>query len=106
MKRTSALIIVAGIAAASQAINAADISGKITLKGTPPAEAQIDQSADPNCGKNRTAKATTHHYVVGSSGELANVVVSLQGISGKSAGASEAPAVVDQKGCEYIPSIL
>ena len=42
----------------------------------------------------------------GAKGELADVVVSLQGISGKSTGASAPPVVLDQKGCEYIPSIL
>ena len=31
---------------------------------------------------------------------------SLEGISGKSTGASATPAVLDQKGCEYVPSIL
>ena len=34
------------------------------------------------------------------------MVVSVQGISGKSTGASAPPVVLDQKGCEYIPSIL
>jgi plastocyanin len=33
-------------------------------------------------------------------------VVSLQGISGKSTGASAPATILDQKGCQYIPSIL
>src|SRR5207247_887261 len=37
---------------------------------------------------------------------LADVVVSLKGVSGKSTGAAAAPAVVDQKGCEYIPYVF
>jgi plastocyanin len=84
-----------------------DITGTITLKGTPPAEKQITPlKDDPNCGKLHTEMPTTHFYVVGSKGELADVIVSLQGISGKSTGASAPPVVLDQKGCEYSPSIF
>jgi plastocyanin len=49
---------------------------------------------------------TTHFYVVGPNKEVADVVVMLKGITGKSTGASAPPAVLDQKGCEYTPSIL
>jgi hypothetical protein len=45
-------------------------------------------------------------YVVGPGRELADVVVSLKGLGGKSTGASAAPAVLDQKGCQYIPYVL
>ncbi len=86
---------------------AGDITGTITLKGTPPAEKQITPlKDDPNCGKLHSEMPTTHFYVVGPKGELADVVVSLQGISGKSTGASAQPVVLDQKGCEYNPSIF
>ena len=49
---------------------------------------------------------TTHFYVVGPKGELADVVVSLKGVTGKSTGASAAAVVLDQKGCLYQPQIL
>ena len=48
----------------------------------------------------------TKFFVVGPSKELADVVVVVKGLEGKSTGASAAPAVVDQKGCEYVPQIL
>jgi plastocyanin len=53
-----------------------------------------------------TEPVTTRHYVVGPNSELANVVVMLKGISGKSTGAAAQPAVLDQVGCEYTPGIL
>jgi hypothetical protein len=107
MKRLSALITLAGLGAALQIAPAADITGTITLKGTPPKEKDITPiMEDANCSKLHTKMPTTRFYVVGENGGLADVVVSLEGISGKSTGASAPPVVLDQKGCEYIPSIL
>lgn len=106
MKKTLLLSTISlALAASLPSLYAGDISGTITLKGTPPAEKPIDKSADKNCGASATP-ATTHHYVVGGKGELANAVISLKGMDGKSAGASAAPAVMDQKNCEYNPVIL
>jgi plastocyanin len=105
MKRSSLVTITAlAVSFALPSLWAGDISGTVTLKGTPPAEKPIDKAADKNCGA--SAGATTHHYVVGSKGELANVVVALKGMEGKSTGASAPPAVMDQKNCEYSPVIL
>src|SRR6266446_2502610 len=107
MKKTFALIIAAGLATSLQLAYAGDISGKVTLKGAAPKEAVNNQiTGDANCSKLHTGPVTTHHFVVGPAGELANVIVSLQGVTGKSTGPSAAPAVLDQKGCEYQPSIL
>src|ERR1035438_7034049 len=107
MMKSSTLIMVAGLAAALQAASAADITGTVTLKGTPPKEKDITPvMEDANCSKLHTSVPTTHFYVVGSKGELADVIVSLQGVSGKSTGASAPPVVLDQKGCEYVPSIF
>src|SRR5215472_16094648 len=101
------LLSTVSLSMALQPTFAGDITGTIPLKGTPPAEKQITPlKDDPNCGKFHTEMPTTHFYVVGSKGELADVVVSVQGISGKSGGASAQPAVLDQKGCEYSPQIL
>jgi plastocyanin len=96
-----AALIVAPIA------RAADIVGIITLKGMPPAEIPITPLMDnPDCAATHKTTPTTHFYVVGPKGELADVVVSLKGVTGKSTGASQPPAVLDQKGCLYTPQIL
>jgi len=96
----------AGFAAGLQLAAAGDITGSITLKGTPPAEKEITQLKDDvNCGKLHTEAVKTRFYVVGGQGELADVFVTLKGISGKSTGASAPPLVIDQKGCEYTPYV-
>src|SRR5262249_9431649 len=101
MRNIYCLVIVALALTTAQASRAGDITGTITLKGTPPAEKEITPlKDDPNCGKLQTTTPTTHFYVVGSKGELADVVVSVVGPSG-SKGASASPLVIAQKGCEY-----
>ena len=107
MKMNRTLAAAVGFAVALQIATAGNITGTVTLKGTPPAEVPNEPlKSDATCGKLHTEMPTTHHWVVGSKGELANVVVMLKGMDGKSTGAS-APAVeLDQKGCEYTPQIL
>lgn len=106
MKTTSLLVIAASLVAGLQPAIAGDITGTITLKGTPPAEKEITQLKDDvNCGKLHTTPVKTRFYVVGGKGELADVFVTLKGLGGKSTGASAAPLVIDQKGCEYIPYV-
>jgi len=92
---------------AAQLTHAGDITGTVTLKGTPPAEKEITPIRDnSDCtALYPGALPTTHFYVVDSSGDLADVVVSLQGVPASS-GASATPAVLDQKGCVYSPTIL
>lgn len=95
------------LASAGQLATAGDITGKITLKGTPPAEKPITPlKNDATCGKLHTDMPTTKFYVVGPGAGLADVVVSLEGVSAKSTGASAAPAVLDQKACIYVPQII
>lgn len=92
----TAVAIVAGTASAG------DVTGKITLKGTPAPEKEIP--IEPNCGKLRgDKKMMTRFFVVDAGGGLADCVVYLEGAKGGAA--ATAPVVIDQKGCEYLPYI-
>ena len=94
MKRMKSFLALAVVAATIPA-TAGDITGKVTLKGTPPPEKEISQiKDDANCGKLHTEAVKTRFYVVGAKGELADVIVTLKGISGKSTGASAEPSPV------------
>jgi plastocyanin len=104
--KTFALTLLAAALATVSVSRAADITGVITFKGTPPAEKEITPlEEDPTCGALHTDKPTTHFYVVGPNGELADVVISLN-VTGKSTGAAATPVTLDQKGCLYSPTIL
>ena len=110
MKKSSCFLLVLALAVLPVA-HAADITGVITLKGTPPAESDLGDTisaSSPDCAALMPAgkMPTTHFYVVGAKGELADVVVSLKNVTGKSTGASAAPAILDQKGCVYVPGIF
>ncbi|HEY5914858.1 MAG TPA: carboxypeptidase regulatory-like domain-containing protein [Verrucomicrobiae bacterium] len=107
MNGTTALLTTSILALAFQVALAGDITGTVILKGTPPKEKDITPlKDDATCGKLHSEMPTTKFYVVGPKQELADVVISVQGISGKSAGASAPPVTLDQKGCEYVPQIL
>jgi len=93
----------AAVLALSQAASAADITGKMTLKGTPPAEVPIP--FDPSCGKLHAEKDTTHFYVVGPGGELGDVFVYIKE-GAKPTAAPAQDAVLDQVGCLYTPYIF
>ena len=100
-------IVIAALTFASfQFIQAADITGKITLAGTPPPERELSEvKANADCGKLHKEVPKTRFFVVGPNKELADVVVSLKGISGKSAGESAQPVLIDQVACEYSPYV-
>jgi plastocyanin len=106
--KKSILILTLAAFGILQMARAADITGVITLKGAAPAEKELTPiKDDPTCSASYPgALPKTKFYVVGASGELADVIVSLKGISGKSTGAAAAPLVMDQKGCLYYPQIL
>src|SRR5438445_10435616 len=58
-----------------QTASAAEITGKVKLKGTPKPEVTIDMSGQPYCGKAHETPVTTRHLVVGADEWLANVLV-------------------------------
>jgi hypothetical protein len=106
MKKFIALLAF-GLFGAWQTASAADIIGIVTLQGTPPPEVTNTLiMADPICGQMHDTPPTTHFYLVGPKGELADVVVSLKGVTGKSTGTTAPAVLLDQKGCLYTPTIL
>lgn len=110
MKLNRTLAAVGSLAIALQMATAGNITGKVTLSGTPPPEKDITPlKDDAQCGKLHPGPVPkTQFFVVGPNHELADVVVVLQGdsLKGKSTGATAAPAELDQIGCIYPPQIL
>lgn len=81
-----------------------DITGKVTLKGTPKAEIKLP--LDPLC--KRTVKSgatpTTRFYATDASNGLADVFVYLKKVDATPTPTT--PVVLDQKSCEYSPYVI
>jgi hypothetical protein len=109
MKFSFALLTAIGVAGLTQFASAGDITGTVTLNGTPPPEKEMTPvENDPTCGKLHDGKVFTQFYVVGANKGLGDVIVMLKGdtVKPQAADASTPPAVLDQKGCLYVPQIL
>ena len=89
--------------------SAAELTGRVVLQGTPPAEITIDMASSPDktCGAAHSQPVTTRHYVVGKDGGLANVLVYIKsGLEGKTFSAPAEGPVLDQAGCLYEPYVM
>lgn len=83
-----------------------EISGQVTLSGTPPPEIRIDMSSDARCGQLHNTPVTTRHYLVDKDGGLANVFVYIKsGLNRKWAAPAQEP-LLDQIGCLYEPYVM
>lgn len=82
------------------------LSGTIHFEGTAPERKPIKMSADDVCQKQHTAPVLSEDVVVGASGGLKNVFVSVKsGLEGKQFAAPTDAMVLDQKGCMYSPHV-
>ncbi|MBM3848337.1 MAG: hypothetical protein FJ405_18875 [Verrucomicrobia bacterium] len=110
MKFQTLLATTAVFAGTAVAIQAGDITGKITFKGAAPAEPGLAQKTaalkgDANCSKLSDAPKN-RVFMVGAGGELGQVVVRLTGANIPAGAAKRTDDfVLDQKGCEYLPYI-
>jgi hypothetical protein len=100
----SVFMVAAALAGSLQIVTAADVTGKVTLKGTPPPEKTIEM--DATCGKLHSGPVTTRHFVVSKDGGLANVYVYVsKGLEGKKFDAPAQGVTLDQTGCMYEPYV-
>ena len=105
-RRIFALAVSAGLGLFASS-SFADISGTVSFEGEAPEPEQIDMAAVKECAQQHPDGAFDPSIVI-NDGKVANVVVSIkpadgQALEGK---APEAPALLDQKGCQYTPHVL
>ncbi len=86
---------------------AGDVAGKIFFKGTAPPRARIMMNADPRCMAQHKEPAYSQDVVVNSNGTLCNVLVAVKsGLPNRKYDPPKTKAVLDQKGCQYVPHVL
>ena len=103
MKSYLSVTIIAVLAASIHSGSAAELSGKVKLKGTPKPEVPIQMEV--NCGKLSPNPVTTRHYVVGQDNGLGNVFVYVKSGAPKTPPSGEAP-LLDQVNCMYQPYVM
>ena len=83
---------------------AGNIAGRISFDGPAPKPAPVRMDSDPNCA---SEGATDEAVVVGANGALQNVFVYVKdGLGDLQFPVPATPAVMDQKGCRYMPHVL
>lgn len=103
MKTYLPCLTLAALFGSFQMAGAADITGKVTLKGAPKPEIPIQM--DAMCGKLQPKPVTTRHFVVGEGNGLANVFVYIKQGAQKTPPAGEGQ-LLDQIGCMYEPYVM
>jgi plastocyanin len=86
---------------------AGDINGTVVIEGTAPKNEPIKMAADPTCVKQAPGPQLQEAYVVGADGKsLGNVFVYVKDGLGNYVYDPPSAAVLDQKGCRYIPHVI
>ncbi len=105
MKTNTSLLACVALAGAMSSLTAAEVTGKVTLKGAAPAEKPI--AMDAQCGKLHSAAITTRHFVVGEGSGLGNVFVYIKtGLESKKFEPSGEGQLLDQVNCLYEPYVM
>jgi len=94
----------AGAYTTIDASTAGTITGTIHFSGKPPERIAIDMAQDPVCSAADANR--TEQYVVNDGG-LQNVFIYVKdGLGNKLYAPSQEPAVIDQKGCRFVPHVV
>ena len=103
--QTAATDTSGGAPAAATAVSAegATVTGLVRFEGAPPKVANLQMAADPFCQSQHKTPVPDEEVVLGPAGELANVLVYVKGAP--NAPATNTPAVLDQRGCQYFPHV-
>jgi plastocyanin len=89
------------------AIAASSITGTVTFTGKAPTLKPLSMDADPACAKKHSGPVPSEMLVLGNGNTMGNIMVYVsKGVpAGKTWPAPKNPAVLDQKGCQYIPHV-
>ena len=113
MRRTgNRLRLAAGLVAVSVwpgvAFAASSVTGTITFDGKVPTLKPLAMDADPACAKKHSGPVPAEMLALGNGNTMGNILVWVsKGLpAGKTWPAPKNPAVLDQKGCLYVPHVM
>jgi plastocyanin len=82
------------------------ITGKVTLKGTPPRPQLIDMSKEPECVELNPKQRMTEDTVTGPGDSLKNVVVFISVGAPAPSSPPATPVILNQQNCHYVTRVL
>jgi hypothetical protein len=92
---------------AGSAQGTASVRGKVKFEGTAPKAAPINMAADPSCAKQHPSPVLNQEVLTDTNGDLQNVIVYIaDGLGDRKFDPPSQPAVIEQKGCMYVPHML
>jgi plastocyanin len=106
------LWLAAGLVAVSVwpgvAFAASSVTGTVTFEGKVPNLKPLAMDADPACAKKHSSPVPSEALVLGSANAMGNIMVWVsKGLpAGKTWPVPKAPAVLDQRGCQYLPHVM
>lgn len=81
--------------------------GKVSFQGAVPPAKPLNMAADPSCAKLHASPAMAQEVVVDNQGDVQNVIVFVsEGLGDRTFDPPAQPAVIEQKGCLYLPHVL
>ena len=103
MRKAINLIIIMSFGFSSFLIG--EVKGKVNYVGKAPKAKQLRMDADPVCAASHRERVKAESFIVDADGNLANVIVYLEGVSYSGKTPSD-PVTLDQNGCIYSPHVI
>ena len=102
LRKIITMIIMAGISVSS--IFAGSLSGRVNFQGNAPKKKTLKMDADPVCGSAHETPPYRQSFIMNDEGYIKNVMLYLQDVK-YDGETPETQAVLDQKGCMYLPHV-
>ena len=105
MKYKKSLSLVLSISFLVVSIDAGTLKGHVKYDGKAPKKKRLRMDADPVCGSSHSSPVLSENFKMASDGSMAEALVYLKNVSYNGSVPSQ-PAVLDQKGCVYMPHVF
>ena len=105
MKNIKSLSIIISLSFLVVSIDAGTLKGHVKYDGKAPKKKKLRMDADPVCGSSHSSPVLSENFKMASDGSMAEALVYLKNVK-YSGGVPSEPAVLDQKGCIYMPHVF
>ena len=87
------------------ALDAGTLKGHVKYDGKAPKPKRLRMDADPVCGSSHSGPVKSENFKMAKDGSMEDALVYLKNVK-YSGGVPSEPAVLDQKGCIYVPHVF